>query len=296
MRISLPLLALSLAFLAMSLSAQNLVFNGDFEGGTKPNGDPNGWTVSGFTFNPMVSKHNTTGGSVTNCYNHHPGGKTSPNTAVNAIEQEMVFIQGVVHEFRADIASTNSSSNGDGGTVEVFVDGVSVGKHAFGFISGGTIERTRLCIRVVPKATGKKKLRITFHRRFIALSGTPLVLIDNIFLGRTQGPTLCFPGERKAGSSVQIQARGNPGDKFAIFIGVGPAKPSLPIPGWTGQWELASPYVPLVLANLDGTGQWYLAAPVPLSARGAKAWLQGAQANPKSTVVHLGHAQEVNVY
>ncbi|MHC4514087.1 MAG: hypothetical protein ACYTGW_12195 [Planctomycetota bacterium] len=296
MRISLSLLALSLAFLALPLGAQNLVTNGDFEAGTTTTGGPKGWTQTGYTVAPMVSKFDTTGGGATNSYNHHPGGKTFPNTGVNAIEQEMLIIQGIVYEFRADIASAAAGGNADGGTVEVFVDGVSVAKHAFGNIAGQSTERTRLCVRLVPKASGKKKLRITFHRRYVTHTGTPTVHIDNIFLAIAQGLTVCFPGERKAGSTVQMVARGNPGDRFAIFIGVKKNTTPLPIPGWTGRWELANPFFPLVVANLDTTGQWKLAAPVPLAAKGAKAWVQGAQANPKSTVVHLGYAQEVNVY
>ncbi|MHC4076900.1 MAG: hypothetical protein ACYST0_00515, partial [Planctomycetota bacterium] len=209
MRTSLSLPALSLAFLAMPLGAQNLVTNGDFEGGTTTTGAPKGWTLTGYTVAPMVSKFDTTGGGATNSYNHHPGGKTFPNTGVNAIEQELLVIQSVVYEFRADIASVATGGNADGGTVEVFVDGVSMVKHAFGNIGGNSTERTRLCARLVPKASGKKKLRITFHRRFVTHTGTPTVHIDNIFLALAQGLTVCFPGERKAGSSVQISARGN---------------------------------------------------------------------------------------
>ena len=288
--------ALVLPLTAAGLGAQNLVTNGDFEGGTNTNGDPNGWTVSGYTVAPLVSNYDTTGGGATNSYNHHPGGRSYPNAGVNAIGQEMLIIQGVVHEFRADIASVAVGGNTDGGTVEVFVDGVSAGKHAFGKILSNTIERTRLCIPVVPKSTGKKKLRITFHRLFVTHIGTPTVHIDNIFFGRTRGLTVCFPGERKAGSSMQIQARGNAGDRFAIFIGVGKAEPTLPILGWTGRWELASPFFPLVIGNLDTSGKWSLSAQVPAAAKGAKAWVQGAQAAPTSLVVNLGFGQEVNVY
>jgi hypothetical protein len=92
------------------LGAQNLVANGDFEGGTNANGVPNGWTASGYTVAPMVSSHDTTGGGASNSYNHHPGGQTYPNTGVNAIEQDVLLIQGVVHEFRADIASVAAPS------------------------------------------------------------------------------------------------------------------------------------------------------------------------------------------
>ncbi|MHC4514088.1 MAG: hypothetical protein ACYS5W_10345 [Planctomycetota bacterium] len=93
-----------------------------------------------------------------------------------------------------------------------------------------------------------------------------------------------------------MSAQGNAGYKFAIFIGVKKSVVPLPIPGWTGQWELATPHFPLVIGNLDTSGRWSLNVPLPAGAKGAKAWVQGAQAGPRSTIVNLGYAQEVNVY
>ena len=41
--------ALALSLAAGALGAQNLVTNGDFEGGTTTTGSPKGWTLSGYT-------------------------------------------------------------------------------------------------------------------------------------------------------------------------------------------------------------------------------------------------------
>jgi len=295
MRFPLSLCTITLALVAAPLGAQNLVSNGSFE-----TGNTAGWSFGGHTLNAKVDAFDTTGGGASKCFNNMPGGKQTPGPyPVNWMEQDVLIIQGVVHEFRADIATTQTftSTNADGGTIVAYVDGVAVATHAFGSISSMAVERTRLCGRIVPKTTGKKKLRITFHRRFLtALNRTPTCFIDNIFLGRTSGLTVCFPGERKAGATVGIQALGNPGNKFAIFLGVGQQTPALPIPGWTGAWELKSPYFPLVIGTLDTSGQWRLAASVPASAKGAKAWIQGAMAASSSPVVNLGFGQEVNVY
>lgn len=292
---SLVLRALFLPLAAAGLGAQNLVVNGDFEGGTNSSGDPNGWLVSGYTVAAMVSKFDTTGGGATNSYNHHPGGKTYPNTGVNAIEQDVLLVQGVVHEFRADIASVAVGGNADGGTVEVFVDGVSIGKHAFGSIASNATERTRLCLRAVPTTSGKKRLKITFFRRYVTHTGTPTVHIDNIFFGRTAGPTLCFVGERKAGGMTKVSVLGAAKARFGIFISPKNTTP-YPIPPWSGQWELAAPFFPLVIADLDANGQWSLAVTVPASAKGIKAWFQGIQGPPTSAVLAMGFGQEVNVY
>jgi len=297
MRTSIPSIlfsALVLPLAAAGLSAQNLVTNGDFEGGASTAGVPNGWTAGGFTVAPMVSKFDTTGGGASNSYNHHPGGKTTPRPyPVNWIEQDVLIIQGVTYEFRADISSAAGSGNADGGTVAVLVDGVASGNHRFGGISSNTTERTRLCLQIVPKTTGKKKLRITFHRNYTTHTGTPTVHIDNVFFGLTQGLTVCFPGERKAGSTMRVSALGTAGNRFGIFVSVKNTTP-YPIGSWTGQWALANPFLPLVIANLDTTGRWSLSATAPASAKGVKVWFQGIQAS--KTNLHMGYAQEVNLY
>ncbi|MHC4918771.1 MAG: hypothetical protein ACYTKC_04165 [Planctomycetota bacterium] len=300
MHIPLVFHALVLSLAAGALGAQNLVTNGDFEAGTTTTGAPKGWTLSGYACTQNVNMADVTGGGASNCFNCRPGGKTTPKPyPPNIMEQDVLLIPGVVHEFRADIMAARPNStvgNADAGTFEVFVDGVSIAKKAFGGISPPAIHRTRLCARIVPKSVGKKKLRITFHRNYTCNTNTPVSYIDNIFLGRTAGLTICFPGERKAARSVQMSAQGNAGYKFAIFIGVKKSVVPLPIPGWTGQWELATPHFPLVIGNLDTSGRWSLNVPLPAGAKGAKAWVQGAQAGPRSTIVNLGYAQEVNVY
>ncbi len=210
MRVLLSMYTLALVLVAAPVGAQSLVTNGSFEGG-----NTTGWTFGGHTLNSKVDAFNTTGGGSSKCFNTMPGGKQTPGPyPVNWMEQDVLIIQGVVHEFRADIATTATfATNADGGTIVAFVDGARVATHAFGTIPVNTVERTRLCGRIVPTTTGRKKLRITFHRRFLtALTRTPTCFIDNIFLGRAQGLTVCFPGERKAGSTMQIQALGNAGD------------------------------------------------------------------------------------
>jgi len=94
---------------------------------------------------------------------------------------------------------------------------------------------------------------------------------------------------------MKIVALGTPSSKFGLFLSPKNTTP-YPIPPWTGQWELAAPYFPLVIANLDQSGQWSLSAPVPAAAQGVKAWIQGVQAPPSSAILNLGYAQEVNVY
>jgi len=295
MRLPLSLYAITLALVAAPLSSQNLVTNGDFEGGTNPNGLPKGWTFSGYALAQQLSKVDVTGGGASNSFNCRPGGKQLPTPyPPNNMDQNVVLIQGVVHEFRADIASVANNGNADGGTFEVFVDGVSAGKHLFGRITLQTTERTRLCLRIVPKVSGSKVLRITFHRRYLNTTGTPVCAIDNIFFGRTQGPTVCFPGERLAGTAVNISAFGTAGSRFGIFVSAKNTTP-YPISSWTGQWALANPFVPLVIGTLNDTrGEWHLSPSVPASAKGVKIWLQGIQVT--TTNLHLGFAQEVNIY
>ncbi len=287
--------ALVVSLAVAGLGAQNIVTNGDFE-----SGNTTGWRFGGYTLNSKVDTFDTTGGGTSKCFNTVPGGQQTPGPyPPNWMEQDVVIVQGVVHEFRADIASSAIYAyNGDGGTIEAFVDGAKVATHAFGPIAVNTVERTRLCGRIVPTTSGPKKLRITFHRNYLAATNrTPTCYIDNIFLGRTQGPTVCFPGERKAGGSFQILTQGTAGYRFALFLAVGPANPPVQVPGWTGQWELANPSLPLVVGNLDTAGRWSFSTIVPAAAMSAKAWIQGAQAAPSSSqVVHMGYSQEVNIY
>ncbi|MHC4514089.1 MAG: hypothetical protein ACYS5W_10350 [Planctomycetota bacterium] len=165
MHIPLVFHALVLSLAAGALGAQNLVTNGDFEAGTTTTGAPKGWTLSGYACTQNVNMADVTGGGASNCFNCRPGGKTTPKPyPPNIMEQDVLLIPGVVHEFRADIMAARPNStvgNADAGTFEVFVDGVSIAKKAFGGISPPAIHRTRLCARIVPKSVGKKKLRIT---------------------------------------------------------------------------------------------------------------------------------------
>ncbi|MCB9888659.1 MAG: hypothetical protein H6836_03710 [Planctomycetes bacterium] len=249
-----------------ALPAQNLVTNGDFN-----SGNSNGWTFAGYTLGAAVDMFDTNGIGSSNCFNCRPGGQvTPPPYAPNSMAQNVLVIQGIEHLFTCDLANSRlvNLSNADGGTVEVYVDNVLVARHAFGNYVSGSTNRNRLCARFTPTATGQKELKITFHRNYLTSTGTnptPTVYIDNISLIASPNlPVLCPRGERKVGTTMNLEVSGTANAQFALFVSPAALSSGFQIPGFGGLWWLGNPLLQVVNGlPLDAGGLNTLNLPVP---------------------------------
>ena len=249
---------------AITPAQVNLVVNGDFEGGTSKN-----WKMTGYTLGAQVSKFDTAGIGSTLCFNNRPGGQTTPPPyAPNAMEQDILQIQSVEYLFTCDLAIFRSVAvgNADAGTIEVFVNGVSIRKKAFGSYASGTTMRERLCVRYTPQSTGLKTLKITFHRRYLSgqTSPTPTSYIDNISVIQSPNqPILCTLGERKLGGNLDLKVLGTANANFLVMVAVSRLKTGVPIPGFGGLWYLGSPLLEFLRNNTGSTGKYKLLLPIP---------------------------------
>ncbi len=292
------LVAAVAAVAAASLPAQNLLTNGDFSQ-LDTNGNPKGWTIQKFDFKPTVVKFDTAGLGADNaiCATHGKALNSTGNGIGEVIQANVLILQGTTHELRADVAIAGGFNN-DPGKFEFFVDGVSVGAVDFttsrgSFPGGSAVFRERIAIQFVPKTTGNKQVEIEISRKFLGSPNrTPLAYLDNVYPGRHIGPTLSFRGERKAGTTIQVDVVGRANNAFAYFGALSLLPKPVAIPGWTGQFALGVPAVFVLMGKTDATGKYSLKFPTPSGA--VKLYLQGGQAN--GGLIDLGVAQLVNLY
>ncbi len=86
-----------IGFCAGSLYAQNVAFNGDFETGSY---SPM-WTLTGGNQQTLIAKFQVKIGDYSYCLKRRPG-KYNDN---GGFEQEVHLFEGVLYQFKADIAS-----------------------------------------------------------------------------------------------------------------------------------------------------------------------------------------------
>jgi hypothetical protein len=256
--------------LASALPGQfNLLTNGDFE-----TGSISPWVESGYTLASRVSLHNCAGAGDSQTFNCEHGGQSGqtrrPNGywPGNAIEQDVQIIQGLEYLFVADVQLENvqspMSTNADGGLVEVFVDGASVGRHDFGRYQGGTKPRARMCFTFTATSIGLKTLLIDFSRKYYSSVRTPTVFIDNVYLVQLPvRPLVCPVGERLINSTVNIDIEGTAGSTFGLFAGTGKLPTGIVLGGFQGAWWLDGLVSQLFTSTFNSAGYYAFAAPIP---------------------------------
>ncbi|MHC4515778.1 MAG: hypothetical protein ACYTGW_17290 [Planctomycetota bacterium] len=294
-------LALTTTILAATTTAQNLIQNGDFSK-VDAKGNPTNWTIQKFDIAPKIVKFDTAGTGADSAFSvvHGKLLTSTGNGIGELIQGKILIVGGVTHELRADIA-VGGSFNNDPGIFEFYVGGVSVAKHDLQVSRGskpaGVTFRERVCVHFQPKTTGLQQVKITIGRRFAAMAGrTPTAYLDNVFLGRTQGPLICVRGERLASlGSIKLEVRTRPNNLFAIFAAATLLPNPLTIPGWSGQLELQSPVIPVLMTRTGNLGAFSVTVPTSATMAGARVFLQGAQA-ASATSVDLGYAQLINLY
>lgn len=265
----LGLLPLALA-LAPALTGQNLLTNGDFEGGTL-----NGWTQIGFgtAINPTVQSFDVTGLGATQAFGVGVGMPPA------GLGQQVPLATGVAYLLRADFAGEHpfSHTNADGGNYEVFVGGTSIARGSLGTITGFETLRQHVCIAFAVPATGPTNVELRIFRGFNA-SGVRNYL-DNVELIPTTLPVVCIHEARRIGTTVNVDVTGTPNTPFAVLLSSGrlPA-PGLVIPGIRGSL-LLSPVLIVQLTSgvLDASGA--ASSPLPLPNNpwmvGMPLWFQG---------------------
>ena len=229
--LALPVFALSLA--AGALNAQNLVANGDFEGGLGTAGNPKNWALININ-SGTVSSFATDGLNLSKCFNHQPGGIVFPNIQPNVIEQVIFFTKTGDHEFRCDLAARGASTFLTGIT-EVQLAGRRIVRYDFGK-GGSSVKRVRLCVRFTVHSINKKMLQISSLRARPSSPGAQS-FIDNVVLCPAPGPTVCIPGERRGGTTLTLNAEGNRDHHFACSLPVPvPSRSRSPAGPANGRW------------------------------------------------------------
>ncbi len=287
--------------LACTLPSQNnLVVNGDFETTTIAP-----WVESGYTLASQVSQHNCAGAGASYTFNCLHGGKAGqtrrPNGywPGNAIAQKILFVQTLEYLFTADVQVQNIQSpatgNADAGLVEVFVDGVSVGKHDFGRYTGNTAPRARMCFTFKAATTGQKELKVDFSRKYYSSSRTPHVFIDNILLTASPIRPIVHPrGERKINAPANIDIHGTANNRFGLFIGTGKLTSGVQIGGFGGAWWLSGAIHQLFVSTFSGGS--YNFKPVIPNDPGLVGFLVHWQAVEASTAVNIGEVTSFAFY
>ncbi|MCA8955913.1 MAG: hypothetical protein KDC87_07555 [Planctomycetes bacterium] len=263
------LFSAAVAALALSIPAQNLVTNGDFETGSLAP-----WTESGQVLGSRVSQHDCDGAGSSYTFNCEHGGNSTqtklPNGYYpgNAIEQNVLLVQSVEYLFMADVQVQNiqspTSGNADAGKVEVFADGVSVGLFDFGSYTANDDERNRMCFTFTATTTGQKPLKIEFSRKYYSSVRTPTAFVDNVVLVQSPlRPIICPRGERAIGTTVNIDIEGTANAQFALYLALKKLASGVQIPGFGGAWWLDGVNVQLFIQSFDGSGKFTFPAPVP---------------------------------
>ena len=297
MKQSLILLLCTAAFTG-SLTAQNLISNGDFAK-VDARGNPSGWVIQKFDFAPKIAKFDTAGLGADNAFSVSHGKGNPANSGIGElVQQGLLIIQNTRYELRVDVAVGGNFNNGPG-KFEVFLDGVSVASVDFtksrGSKPGGVTFRERLCVQFqATKTNVKADLKIAVSRNFGALPGrTPTAYVDNVFLARANGPQVCVRGDRLVGTSVQVDLIGRPSTAVAFYFAVGALANPVAIPGWNGKLELQPPLLLLLAGKTDASGMISFKQTLPTAA--AKFYVQGGQAGQVSAV-DLGYSQALNSY
>jgi hypothetical protein len=225
----------SLAFLAVLPAQTEWVTNGSFTGALAP------WTLGGgYSVNPSLdTTWDTTGLGVSDSFGVNAGGQvTPPPYAPNTIEQQILIVQGLTYEFRADVSAARpaspTSSNAHAGRVWVEIDNIEIGRVDFGSYVSNQVERAQLVGRHVGHTSAMVTLRLSFQRDYLCNATTPRLNVDNVSLRDTQGPTYWLEGNRKIGTTVPQRLAGDPNTLFATFVALGENPVGLPIPGVTG--------------------------------------------------------------
>ncbi|MGH1541658.1 MAG: Ig-like domain-containing protein [Arenicella sp.] len=158
--------------------------NGDFESGD----------FSGFTLYETNNGHTVTSVLMTN---------TTDNGASSYAAQIAAGVSGTNHignpggggfyqtislqngdlNIDMDIAAVANNGNGDGGKIEVFFDGVSLGSHDFGPLNPAVKKYSTLSLNVTGVTEGAHELRIESTREY--LTGAVYHQIDNISISGT---------------------------------------------------------------------------------------------------------------
>jgi hypothetical protein len=288
--------------LACTLPSQNnLVVNGDFETSTIAP-----WVESGYTLSSQVSKHNCSGAGASYTFNCLHGGRTGqtrrPNGywPGNAIEQKILVVQTLEYLFTADVQIQNiqrpATGNADAGLVELFVDGVSVGKHDFGRYVGNTAPRARMCFTFKAATTGQKVVMLDFSRKYYSSSRTPTLFIDNILLTASPiRPIICPRGERKINATASIDIEGTANSRFALFIGTGKLTSGVKVANFAGAWWLSGVTAQLFINNFDNAGKFNFKPPIP-NDPGLIGFLIHWQAMEANTNVSIGEVTSFAFY
>jgi hypothetical protein len=248
---------LVLALLSTAAAAQTeWVANGDFTGTVAP------WVLGGaYSVNPGHEVGwDTTGMGASDSFGVNAGGQVTPSPyPPNWIEQQVVLVQGLTYEFRADASGARpggiNTANADIGTIRVEVDSVEIARLAFGSYTPTEIKRAQITGRFTATTTGTSTLRINFERRFLAGAANPRMNLDNVSLKDVYGPTYGIEGNRRIGTTLTHRVLGNPTDFYAAFVAAFDNPGGISFPGVNGTYwlELATT-VTLNFGSLDGTG------------------------------------------
>ena len=160
---SLPLLLLLCAPLAALPAQTEWVTNGTFTGALTP------WTMGGaYSVNPgLDTTWDTTGMGVSDSFGVNAGGQTwPPPFAPNTIEQQILLVQGLTYEFRADLSGANPGNpnvgNAHMGRVWVEVDNIEIARVDLGDYTPVETKRAQIVGRHVGHTSGMVTLRISF--------------------------------------------------------------------------------------------------------------------------------------
>jgi hypothetical protein len=223
----------------------------------------------GYSVNPgLDTTWDTTGLGVSDSFGVNAGGLVySPPHAPNTIEQQIVMVQGLIYEFRADLSGERpgapSLANAHIGRVWVEVDSIEIARVDLGGYTPVETKRAQVVGRHVGHITGLVTLRIFFQRDYVAGTANPRMNLDNVSFRDVAGPTYWLDGNRKIGTTVAQRAAGDPNTLFATFIALGENPVGIPIPGVIGLWMLDVPSSVNIGAGLiDATG----AGSIPLTA------------------------------
>jgi hypothetical protein len=249
--------SLSSLLLAGAVAAQTeWITNGSFTGALAP------WTMGGaYSINPgLDTTWETTGMGVSDSFGVNAGGQvTPPPYAPNTIEQQILIVQGLVYEFRADLSGARPVSPGSGnahlGRVWVEIDNIEIARVDFGSYVANQVKRAQIVGRHVGHTSGMVTLRINFQRDYLCNTTTPRINIDNVSLRDVQGPTYWLAGNRRIGTTVQQQVAGDPNTLFATFVALAEIPGGIPVPG-IGGLVMIDPLTAVTLGSglLDASG------------------------------------------